>query len=275
MICSSIINVAADGIPVIIRSVTDFYGNNLYVTNQVVCKVRPYLLFCFPSTASTCFLLGAFDRCVSTSPHARWRQLSSIPFAKRLFTTIMVFLCTSSVFHMIVFDLRDGTCAPPPGLLSIITTVYNLVFMSIIPDGGTFIFGIVTYIHMHRSKRRITARSETSSPTIANQRVNRQLLILVFAQATIGAVIGALRSSAFAYNLLTSSVKKSVERQQIETLIQQASLILFYYKFALPFYISYGTSSMFRKTFHKSMQPLVNRCLNFCKCRQTQTKLFS
>ncbi|CAF1288719.1 unnamed protein product [Adineta ricciae] len=266
LICCSVFDMLTDDAAIIVRFLTEYFGNNLYVTSHVVCKIRPYFFFCLPATASTCLLLAAFDRCVSTSLHAWWRRLSSMWFAKRLFSVLMLFLWTTSIFHFIVFDLRNGTCAPLPGPLSVVTTAYNLIFVSIIPDGGTFICGIITWIHIHQSKNRVDFNIHGNNQTPSNRRTNRQLVLLVFGQASVSVVIGALRSSAYAYNLLTSSVKKSIEQQQIEYFIQQSTLILFYFKFALAFYISYGVSAMFRKTFHKSMQSLKNRYFRFCKC---------
>ncbi|UJR17570.1 hypothetical protein I4U23_004466 [Adineta vaga] len=259
LICSSSLDLFFSNFGIIIRLATEYFGNNLNVTNRGICKIRGYSLVCLPAMASTCLLLATFDRCVSTSPHAHWRRLSSMWFARRVFIMSMLFILISGMFQLIIFDLRNGTCAPLPGLETIIVTVYGNVFAFLIPDGGMFIFGIMTWIHIHQSKNRVFPIS------VVRHRINRQLLILIFVQATISAVIGMQRGITYSYNVIMSSAKKSIEQQQIEYFIQQMSILLYYSKFGMTFYINYGSSSMFRKTFRKSTQSLMNRWFYFCK----------
>ncbi|UJR17573.1 hypothetical protein I4U23_004469 [Adineta vaga] len=265
LISSSSLDLFFINFGIIIRLATEYFGNNLNVTNRGICKIRGYSLVCLPAMASTCLLLATFDRCVSTSPHAHWRRLSSMWFARRVFIMSMLFILISGMFQLIIFDLRNGTCAPLPGLETILVTVYGDVFAFLIPDGGTFIFGIMTWIHIHQSKNRVTTTTEVSHQTVRIQRMNRQLLILIFVQAIISAVIGMQRGITYSYNVITSSVKKSIEQQQIEYFILQISTLTFYTKFGMTFYINYSSSSMFRKVFKKSMESLMNRCFHRCK----------
>ncbi|CAF4381416.1 unnamed protein product, partial [Adineta steineri] len=78
MVCSSSLDLFFSNFGIIIRFATEYFGNNLTNTNRGICKVRGYLLVCLPAMASTGVLLATFDRCVSTSPKACWRRLSSI-----------------------------------------------------------------------------------------------------------------------------------------------------------------------------------------------------
>ncbi|CAF0855386.1 unnamed protein product [Adineta steineri] len=218
--------------------------------------------------ASTGILLATFDRCVSTSPNARWRRLSSIWFAQRLFIVSMLFILISGSFQLIVYDIHNGTCAPSPGLAAIIVTIYGAVFCFLIPDTGMIICGIMTWIHLQQSKNRIASISNSNGQRPGVQRMNRQLLILIFANAILSTLLTFQRGITYSYNVITSSIQKSVERQQIEYFILQVSTILYYVNYGMAFYISCCVSTMFRKTFRESIQSLINRCFRLCKCGQ-------
>ncbi|UJR17776.1 hypothetical protein I4U23_004674 [Adineta vaga] len=254
--CTCLVDLLFINFGIILRLTTEYLGPNLTLTNRSICKTRAYFLVCLPIMASTSLLLATFDRCVSTSPSAWWRRLSSMRFAKLSFIVTMLFVLITSIFHIIIFDLRNGTCAPLPGLQSIMVAVYANVFAFVIPDIGTLLFGITTWIHINQSKKRITPISG------GNQRIDRQLVILIFVQASVSAVLDLQRCITYSYNVLTSSVQKSVERQQIEYVIIQLSTLIYYTNFGMTFYINYGSSSLFRKTFRKSIGSLVNRCSN-------------
>ncbi|CAF0793350.1 unnamed protein product [Adineta steineri] len=109
MVCSSLLDLFFSNFGIIIRFATEYFGNNLTNTNRGICKARNYFLVCLPIMASTGVLLATFDRCVSTSPNARWRRLSSIWFAQRLFIVSMLFILISSSFQLVVYDIRNGT----------------------------------------------------------------------------------------------------------------------------------------------------------------------
>ncbi|CAF0856307.1 unnamed protein product [Adineta steineri] len=270
MVCSASLDLFFSNFGIIIRFSTEYFGNNLTNTNRGICKVRGYLLVCLPAMASTGVLLATFDRCVSTSPNARWRRLSSICFAQRLFIIFMLFILISSSFHLIVYDIRNGSCAPSPGLAAIIVALY-IILSFLIPNAGMIVFGIMTRRHLQQSKNRIAPISLTNNnQQLGVERTNRQLLILIFTQASVSTVLLSQRCLTYSYLVITSSIQKSVEQQQIEYFIQQVSLILMYVNYGMTFFINYCSSSMFRKTFRASIQSLMNRCFRFCKCGQMQ-----
>ncbi|CAF1097066.1 unnamed protein product [Adineta steineri] len=270
MVCSASLDLFCSNFGIIIRFATEYFGNNLVNTNRGICKVRGYFLVCLPAMASTGVLLATFDRCVSTSPNARWRRLSSIWFAQRLFIVSMLFILISGSFQLIVYDIRNGICAPSPGLESIIVTVYGAAFCFLIPNAGMIICGIMTWRHLQQSKNRIASISNSNGQSPGVQRMNRQLLILVFANAILSTLLTFQRGITYSYNVITSSVQKSVERQQVEYFILQVSTILYYANYGMAFYINCCVSTMFRKTFRESIQSLMNRCFRLCKCGQIQ-----
>ncbi|CAF1407068.1 unnamed protein product [Adineta ricciae] len=215
--------------------------------------------------ASTCLFLSTFDRCLSTSRNVHWRQFSSMSFAKRLLILIMLFLLISSVICLIVYNLYNGICTTTPGFGTIIVIVYGNVFISLIPHGGMFICSIVTWIHLRQMRNRVDTNSGINNLTILVQRTNRQLLILIFTQAFLAIILEVQRDISATYSLITSSVKKSVEQQQIEYFLLQLSIILYYIKFAMPFYVNCAFSTLFRKTFRTSMKSLISRCFHLCQ----------
>lgn len=266
LICSSSLDLLFINFGIIIRFSTEYFGNNLILVNRGVCKIRAYFLVCLPLMASSCVLLAAFDRFISTSLNARWRQMSSIPCARRFFTVTMIIVIGSSSFHLFIFDIRNGTCTALPGLQTIISTLYSNIFCTIIPYTGMMIFSIMTWFHIRKSKNRIAPILYSNSQIHYTRRINRQLFVLVFIHAFISTILSTQRGITYSYNYITSSVQKSVEQQKIEYLIQQVSTMLFYINYGLPFYIYYGSSTIFRKTYKKSMKHLWNKCLSCCKC---------
>ncbi|CAF0731503.1 unnamed protein product [Adineta ricciae] len=213
--------------------------------------------------ALNCLLLSTFDRCLSTSRNAYWRQFCSIPFAKRLFTITMLFFSISSIFCVIIYDTYNGICTTLPGLGTIILVIYASIFLSLVPHGGVLICGIITWIHVRQSRNRIDIISASDQSTRAVQRMQRQLFILIFVQAFLGVILGVQRDILMPYRFFTSSIQKSVERQQVEYILLQLSTILYTMKFGISFYIHYACSSMFRKTFQISMKSLMKRCFHF------------
>ncbi|CAF1141379.1 unnamed protein product [Adineta ricciae] len=227
--------------------------------------MRTYLLVCLPAMASTCVLLAAFDRCASTSSLDRWRRLSSIQFAQRALILTMLFLLLLGSFHLFIFDIRNGTCASLPGFQAIISSLYGNIFVALLPHSGMIMFGIMTWKHLQQSKRRVATVSIPDDRILAVQRTNRQLLLMIFPYAFLASVIEAQRTATYTYSMLTSSAKKSVERQQIEYLILQVSVVIYYAKYGMSFYINYYLSMMFRKTCLASLRSLANKCLYLCK----------
>ncbi|UJR12532.1 hypothetical protein I4U23_016708 [Adineta vaga] len=264
MICSSSLDLIFINFGIIIRLSTDYFGNNINRMNPFVCKIRSHLIICLSAMASTCVFLATLDRCLSTSRNARCRQFASIQFAQRLFIITMIFLGISSLFYLIIFDIRNDICTTLPGFQTIITIVYGDTFISAIPHGGMLICAIFTWIHIRQSRSRIDPVAAASHQTPAAQRMNRQLLILIFAHAFISVIIEFERSTVFKYNSVTISVKKSFEQQEIENFITQLSIVFYYMKHSMPFYVNYACSTMFRKKFRKSIQLLMNRCCFCC-----------
>ncbi|CAF1459169.1 unnamed protein product [Adineta ricciae] len=175
----------------------------------------------------------------------------------------MLFLLNSSIFCLIVYDLYDDMCISAPGLGTIAVIVYANIFISLIPHGGMLICGIITSIHMRQMRNRIDISSDAGNPTPAVQRMNRQLLILIFIQALVEIILEVQRNISATYNLITSSVEKSVEQQAIEYFVTQLSIILYTVKHGISFYIYCACSSMFRKNCRKSIKSLLNRCCCF------------
>lgn len=274
LICSALMELIALNFGIIARLSTEYFGNHSINSNSGVCKVRSYFPVCLPIMASTCVSLAAFDRCMSTSQNTRWRQLSSITIARYLCATIMFIDLVSGIFLLFIFDIRNGTCAVQPGLQPIIVSVYTVVFILIIPHGGMLIFCIQTLIHVKQSRNRIGTVYNSEGQHHSVQRTNRQLLIITIIHASISTILVTIRFCAYSYNVLTSSVKKSVEQQKIEYMIQQVSIIILYINYSMAFYIYYGSSPLFRKNFHTSFKWLINKCVSLCGLESCMSMIF-
>ncbi|CAF1416739.1 unnamed protein product [Adineta ricciae] len=262
MICASSLDLFFSSFGIILRFSTEYFGNNSSLIIRGVCKARAYFLVCLPAMASTCILLTTFDRCISTLANARWQQLTSIWFAKRLFIITMLFLLTSSVFHLIIFDIRNGVCAPSSSFETILVAVYGNIFAFLIPNGGVLFFGSYTWINLRQLRSRIDPVCASNAQSRSARRMDRQMFCLTFAHASFSTVLSLQRGFTYTYTVITSSAQKSVERQQIEYLILQISVILYYVNFGVAFYVNYAFSMMFRKKVHRSVRLFMKRCLN-------------
>ena len=266
LICSTAWSQVLIVFGIIFRFTTEYFGNNLTNIDRYACKVRNYLFISLPLMSAMCVFLASFDRCVSTSSRARWRQLSSISFARRICPAAVVFIVVSSSFFFFVYDIYNGRCIAIPGLGSIMINVYLCVFSLFVPIGGMSVCGIMTWVHLKQSRHRIEAMSTFAGQTPNNRRMNRQLIILTFVQALLCIGVYLVRNIVFVYGIATTSVQKSVQQQQIEYFVQQVTVMLLYINHAAAFYLNYTFSKAFRKIFHASMRHLIQKCIRFCKC---------
>ncbi|CAF1546271.1 unnamed protein product [Adineta ricciae] len=264
LIFSSSINICFANLYLIIYLAAQYSGVNIIQTNRPMCKIFGYISICSAASIATCLFLSTLDRCLSTSRNVRYRQLSNWSLAQRFLILTMLFLLISSTFCLIVFDLYNDMCTSAPGLGSIAVIVYANIFVTLIPHGGMLICGIITWLNMRQMTNRINPDSGTINPTSAVQRMNRQLLILIFIEALVEIILEVQRNISATYNLITSSVEKSIERQQIEYFVMQLSTILYTVKHGMSFYIYCFCSDIFRKNCRKSLKSLMNRfcCFN-------------
>ncbi|CAF1520354.1 unnamed protein product [Adineta ricciae] len=240
MICSSLLDLFFINFGILIRLSTEYFGNPSSTTSRCICKVRSYFLVCLPAMASTCIFLSTF--------------------ARRLFFITMSFLSISSLFHLFIFDIHNNRCTTTTKFDTILVIVYPLTFISLVPHLGMFICGIVTWIHTRQSKARIEPSSISTQQSSSNQRTNRQLFLLIFVHAALCVLLEIQRSTSYVYNLVTSSTMKSVQQQQIESFVIQLSVVFYYAKYAMSFYVNYACSTMFRQTFTKSIESILSRC---------------
>ncbi|CAF1076702.1 unnamed protein product [Adineta ricciae] len=264
LIFSSSINICFANLYLIIYLVAQYSGVNIIQTNRPMCKIFGYISVCSAAITATCLFLSTLDRCFSTSRTVRYRQLSNWSLAQRLLIITVLFLLISSIFSLIVYDLYNGMCTSAPGLGSIAVIVYANIFITLIPHGGMLICGIITWINMRQMTNRINPDSGASNATSAVQKMNRQLLILIFIEALVDIILEVQRNITATYNLITNSIEKSIERQQIEHFVIQLSIILYTVKQGMSFYIYCFCSDIFRKNCRKSLKSLMNRlyCFN-------------
>lgn len=250
----------------IIRFTTEFFGNNLMNTDRYVCKARNYLLVSVPSMTITFTLLASFDRCVSTSPHDRWRRVSSFYFAQRACLASMLFFVVGNSMFLFIYDIHRGRCSPQAGIPSIIINIYIVALVTVVPVAGTLMFGTMTWIHLKKSRNRVRTMSVSTNGIHHSRRIERGLMILIVIQTSMSSVVYGTRASLFLYLIVSSSVAKSVQRQQIEYFSEQLSVTMVYISHGIVFYLNYLCCSGFRKKFHLSLHEVRMKCRGFCGC---------
>lgn len=262
LIISSIVNLLYIDVGLILRFSTEYFGNNSINTNVYVCKIRNYLLICIPMICSACIFLSSFDRCISTSTNIRWRRLSTISFAQRISSTTILIIMISGSFVLVVYGIFNEKCTASSGIGATLVNIYVVTYVFVIAIGGTCLCGILTWIHLKQARVRVEAMPAATIGIISNtQRMDKQLIVLIFIQGLVCTIINIIRISGFVYDITTGTIlNKSVERRQIEYLIQQTTLVIFYAYFGLSFYLNYLVSSAFRKACHENMRNLLNIC---------------
>ena len=164
------------------RFAADNLGSTLLQTNRAFCKLRAYLVSALPLVATYLILLTSLDRCLSSSVHARLRSLSRMKVAYRA-ALVAALVGFSSCSHILVsYDLRPR-CGTMPGGYAVFDGLFVVFWLGVIPHVLMLTFGVLTFLNVRRTKRRIVAQPQnnvagSNRQQRRDQKTDKQLIVV-------------------------------------------------------------------------------------------------
>ena len=250
---SSIFDLFYLGFGATVRLMMDHYPFMIPSASPIFCKLRSYLSVLTPTLAAWFLVWSAIDRCMRTSPSAKWRRLSDERTARLIigFSIVFYVLCYSHILAYYDVQLRNAqtlsyACTPLAGVYTAFISVFFLVL-----NGGSYLAMIIaswlTLKHVRASRQRVAPQMEIDGGRFPS--IDRHLIRIMLFQVGVGVLLSSFRVVVLAYSLLTNQIPKSVERSTIESFIEQLSLMIFYINFAKSFFVNMLTSPLYRRIF--------------------------
>ena len=221
-------------------------------TNTVLCKLRNY--FIYPSLTLVLWFvaLASIDRFLSSSPNARFRQMSSLSAARKNIacTTLLIFL---SYAHVLIYF---GTAASGSVSICIFYPYQYIVFLSffgplvscILPIVLMSVFGILMILNVRNRHNRVDVQANNAR--LQRLRSNdRQLLVMVLFQVLITTLISTPYFALAIYNAVATTIlqyKLSTSGQAIYNFAYNLFRLLYFTNPVIAFYIYTLTAPRFR-----------------------------
>jgi hypothetical protein len=198
-------------------------------------------------------VLSCIDRYALCSIQPRIRSFSRRKIALYLIIISALFWLLLCIFFGVVRRIENGSCNIFNQVYLTIYTIYYLIFAGIVPPILILIFTLLVMKSLKQLRSRVqptTIEIESKNSSMKNvlRKRDRDLIKMVFVEVMVYVVSTMPFSIYLIYKMLTDSLTKSRERQQIESFINYlVQSFLMYLNTALPFYIYILTSPSFRK----------------------------
>lgn len=225
----------------ITKFVNDRFGCTLYSTSHSFCKIRIFLTWTMPCISTAYLVLAAIDRYLSTSKNTRFRSLSRMHVAYRITIVPIILYSLTGIHQFFFFDLRPN-CAAQTGVYSIFLAAYSIIWTSLIPQTILLICGICTYRNVRASRNRLSHGTEQQK-----SRTDMHLIKITLLQVLSSLILLNLRTTYYAYTVLSAEFYKGVNQIAFESLILEVSSFIFYINFCKSFYVNTLTSRLFRQ----------------------------
>ena len=230
-------------------------------------------------------LLATADRYFATSNSARIRSWSDIKIAVRVSAIVLIgsHLATShALFH---YTIRNNSCQVPPGTIyTVFFSVYLIVIISLIPHLLMLTLSLLTFRNLRLMRKQIVPlsssilrkrprrmkRFEIQLMTVSlsfdeSSTIVSFLIQTIAIQVLLTTILVLLRMGAYTYSIMTSShTGKTVLSLAAEMFAVRLGIALYYFSFALSFYVSTLTSRWFRDVFIKRMMDLYQWFSRLC-----------
>lgn len=242
---SAIFDFTSINLGLVTKISTDKYGNKLQNQNHAWCRIRIFLTWTLPCIATGYVLLASIDRCLSTSQSTGLRSFSQIKVAHRMTCVPIILYSLTNSHQLFYYDLRPN-CAAQPGIYSYFLSIYSLFWTSLIPQSSMFIFAIITYYNIKKSRQRLV-----NSQNQQRNRTNSQLITITFFQVLCTSILLNIRTAYFAYTNFSTDLFKDDYRLAIEALILQMTSYIFYLNFSKSFFVNTLSSKLFRQVFRQ------------------------
>jgi hypothetical protein len=250
LICAAIVNIVYLTYDVIVTIFIFYYPDR--TTGEIIfCKTNKYLLYIFGQQGKTMIVFACIDRFLITSSRVTFRAFSTPKRAKYLIFFSLLFWALSTIHVPIMITVIKGQCTTS-GVYSIISSVYGIIFISLIPTIMSAIFGYLSYRNLRQIKKRVQPVGQNTVNGNNNiQRRDRDLLIIVIAEVAVYVLTTALVPFILIEILISTYVmpNKSLQYLQIEIFILDIDFFLLFVNSAAPFYTYLISSKSFRRDF--------------------------
>lgn len=177
---------------------------NLYSTTAW-CKLGKYFVYVLPCLSSTFITLACVDRFCTSSHLSLLRKLSQVKVSHALIPTIVLIWVLFSSHILILYDSipygrsKADDCRFPLELRTFILIVDGYVFCiynGIVVPVFLCMFGLLIYVNVKRSRRRLIPAPHTDSSRTgavgSNPKLNRQnvhLIVMVLVQSSLTVIL--------------------------------------------------------------------------------------
>ncbi|CAF3663460.1 unnamed protein product [Adineta steineri] len=245
------------------RLAANNFGSNFDPHSIIYCKIHYYLVITLPESATFHILLSIMDRCLATSTTARIRAWSDLKIAHRISAGIIIVIFITNIQLIIFYTIYNNNCQITPGGFELyFGASFSFIVAIIIPYILMFIFSLITYFQMKKTKRRIVP-----APNILNQkqtnRFESQIIRIIVLQVVVSATLESLRLGSYAYSIFTSgNLTKTLTARVIENFTVQFGVSIYFLSLGISFYVSTLTSKYFRDILKKRIVDLYN---HYCR----------
>ena len=216
----------------------------------IFCKISAYILNILGQVAKTLLVFACIDRFLITSDRASFRAFSTPRRAKYFVFFSFPFWSLLALHVPIMRTVTNGKC----GASGIYSTIFAIIFVSLIPIILSGIFGYLTFRNMRQIQNRIQPVGQiTINAYHSIQRRDRDLLIIVITEIVAYVVTTPLYPLMLLETIISSSVisEKSAQYSQIEGFILYIAYLLLVFNSAVPFYTYFISSKSFRRDVKK------------------------
>jgi hypothetical protein len=241
------------------------WNADLTNTNQVLCKMRSFILFDSLTIAFWLIMLATVDRWLSSSTNANRRQRSTLKNAQRGTILIITISTLIEIQQLFCYEANLTNtplqCYSKTVLCGIVSDVSFALITILFPLLLMFIFGLKIISNVRQTHARLQPMGTTidghvghNTSTVNTVRQNqqrktdRQLLIMLFIQVLLILVLTLPLALSKLYTTITRNISKSALRNTIENFIFNLFLLFVNIASGMPFYIYTLTGgSVFRK----------------------------
>ncbi|CAF0915218.1 unnamed protein product [Adineta steineri] len=257
---SSIVNIIALIFGLLTR-ILSTWSLDVTATIGWTCKLRAFILFNSRTIAFWLITLASIDRCLLSSRHIYYRQMSTLQNAQRGF--IVIVLISTIVFIHLVYCYDANQINSPLKCYGISTScrLYSdltFAFITvIIPLVLMSIFGSITISNVFQIKKRIYPAEKfdgkiihkTNFPT---RKTDQQLLVMLCIQIILLGIFTVPLVIQRLYTTITMNAVKSALQNKIDNFLYNFLFLLYSIANGMPFYIYTLTGgSTFRNALFK------------------------
>lgn len=227
---------------------------DLTETNDVLCRLRAFILFSSRTIALGLIMLAAIERWIISSNNIQYRQISSLKNAQKssLVITIISIILYSQMLYCYKANLEHTPlkCYGKTSFCRLLTDMTYLCFTILIPLISMTIFGAMTISNIRKRHICMRPRRKSKQPHISDRtlilqiqqkqrwrKLDRYLRRMLLLQVTSLIILTFPQAIHKVYLTLTINQAKSELEYNFDRFLYNFELLLPFLESALPFYI--------------------------------------